>query len=386
MKILLHSRHRFPAGGHVGTGLRSNPRTTGGAAFVHDHLARGLAELGHEVSYHAAAGYDPPLPAGVRFVELPVHDVDLLHNSNSQFLHVDWPARDLANLGAPWLSTCHVAASSAGSAPGHCRGGMPSNWVVVSETLARAYGHGRCVPNGVDPDALIFSSAKESYFLFSSRAEVADDKGLTLALVLSRTLGFPLTVMGASTSDEAMEDVAARCRNSGARFVGDARGQRKAELFAGARALLFPTTLNEGCPLVIAEALMSGTPVIASPRGPCPEMVTPDVGFVCEGWEDYVRAVNNVGSIRPEDCRNRAFAKYHYLEMARGYVAEYLAERERYESDPAGYFEMSARLILPEGSPSPQGALRSKSVPSCTSTRSLSQDPSRSFRCPNPSL
>ena len=136
----------------------------------------------------------------------PVRDVDLLHNSNSQFLHVDWPARALANLGAPWLSTCHIAAASAGDAPGHCRGDMPSNWVVVSETLARAYGHGRCVPNGVDPDGLIFSSAKESYFLFSSRAEVADDKGLTLALVLSRSLGFPLTVMGASTSAEAMEE------------------------------------------------------------------------------------------------------------------------------------------------------------------------------------
>jgi len=131
--------------------------------------------------------------------------------------------------------------------------------------------------------------------------------------------------------------------------------------------------------MVIAEALMSGTPVIASPRGPCPEMVTPEVGFICEVWEDYVRAVNDIGSIRPEDCRRRAFAKYHYLVMARGYIAEYHAERERYAFDPAGYLETCALHVLPDGSPGPEGALRPNSVPSCTSTRSLPQDPSRSY-------
>jgi len=107
-------------------------------------------------------------------------------------------------------------------------------------------------------------------------------------------------------------------------------------------------------------------------------MVTPEVGFICEGWEDYVRAVNEIGSIRPEDCRSRAFAKYHYHVMARGYVAEYHAERERYARDPAGYLEKYTPHALPDGAQGPVGALRPKSVPSCTSTRSLPQDPSRS--------
>ena len=46
--------------------------------------------------------------------------------------------------------------------------------------------------------------------------------------------------------------------------VGDVRGIQKARLFAGAKALLFPTRLNEAFGLVIAEALMSGTPVKCS--------------------------------------------------------------------------------------------------------------------------
>ena len=76
LRILLTSRHRFPAGGREGTGTRANPRTTGGAAIIHDLLAKGLAELGHEVSYHLEYGHDGPAPEGVRFVDAPPAEVE----------------------------------------------------------------------------------------------------------------------------------------------------------------------------------------------------------------------------------------------------------------------------------------------------------------------
>jgi glycosyltransferase involved in cell wall biosynthesis len=105
-------------------------------------------------------------------------------------------------------------------------------------------------------------------------------------------------------------------------------GERKAELLAGARAMLFPTQFNEAFGLVIAEALMSGTPVICSDKGACPELVSPDVGFVCSTMDDYVRAFEQVDRISRSACREKALREFHYLRMAQEYVREYEIEIE----------------------------------------------------------
>jgi glycosyltransferase involved in cell wall biosynthesis len=329
LRILLTSRHRYPAGGAVGTGTRASSRATGGAAIVHDLLAKGLAKLGHEVSYHLEYGHDGPAPEGVRFVDAPPRDVDIHHYYNSWYLPVATTVRELAARGVPWIASCHVdGTASEHAAPGHRRGEVPANWVVVSRTLARLYGHRRFVLNGVDPSGLAYSASKDHYLLFVSRAEAAEAKGIGPAIELARAAAIKLVVMASAASDAAMDDLGLRCRQAGAEFVGDVRGTRKAELFAGARALLFPTQLNEAFGLVIAEALMSGTPVIASRRGACPELVTPDVGFVCETRDDYLRAIERIGDIRPEACRARAIAEFHYLRMTREYVREYRVEIE----------------------------------------------------------
>jgi glycosyltransferase involved in cell wall biosynthesis len=119
------------------------------------------------------------------------------------------------------------------------------------------------------------------------------------------------------------------CRAFGAAYVGDVRGRRKAELLAGAKAFLFPTKVDEAFGLGMAEALMSGTPVICSDRGACPEIISPEVGFVCGDESDYVKAINNVAEISPRACREKAMKEYHYLRMAADYVAEYRKELER---------------------------------------------------------
>ena len=66
----------------------------------------------------------------------------------------------------------------------------------------------------------------------------------------------------------------------GIEFVGEIYGTQKSELFAGAQAVLFPTLINEPFGLVIAEALMSGTPVICSDNGACQELIDSEVGFI----------------------------------------------------------------------------------------------------------
>ena len=84
--------------------------------------------------------------------------------------------------------------------------------------------------------------------------------------------------------------------------------------------------MSEAFGLPVAEAMMSGTPVIASDRGAMSELVDPAVGFVCSSESDYLDAVQNLGSIKPANCRRVALERFHYLDMARAYVREY--ERE----------------------------------------------------------
>jgi len=122
------------------------------------------------------------------------------------------------------------------------------------------------------------------------------------------------------------------CEENNAQFIGPIHGEVKAERFAAAKALLFPTQFNEAFGLPVAEALMSGTPVIASNRGAMPEVLEPRGGFVCTGESDYLNAVANLGQIKSADCRQLALSRFHYLDMAQNYVREYEREIENWSN------------------------------------------------------
>jgi glycosyltransferase involved in cell wall biosynthesis len=154
-------------------------------------------------------------------------------------------------------------------------------------------------------------------------------KGLDVVLSLSEEIGFKLVIAGTGRDYESINRVKEMCKRVGASYVGDVKGREKAELLAGAKAFLFPTKLDEAFGLGMAEALMSGTPVICSDRGACPEIISSEVGFVCQDWEDYVTAVHRITDISPQACRDKAMREYHYLKMATDYAAEYEKEIAR---------------------------------------------------------
>ena len=203
------------------------------------------------------------------------------------------------------------------------------NWIFVSRTLARLHGRTRYVLNGIDPSACIYSETKQNYLLFMSSMDWEMKKGLDVALSLAARFRLNLVVAGTGNNYKRIMRITSLCREIGAQYVGDVRGKQKAELLAGAKAFLFPTRMDEAFGLGMVEALMSGTPVICSDKGACPELITPDVGFVCRYERDYLDAIKRIGEISPQACRDKAMREFHYLRMAKDYVAEYEKEITR---------------------------------------------------------
>lgn len=316
MRILITSNHRYPSFRPVGSGLQPTDFPSGSGGHIQDLLARGLSELGHQVFYLLKRGCEMPLPEGIELVSEPIDDANIYQTTGA-------PGADLISAfaterGLPWVLSCHLDRSGVTPAG--------DNWIFVSRSLARSYGKNRVVLNGLDPANFLYSASKEPFLLFMAPAERALAKGLDTAIAVSRRAGIRLVVAGTGGSHEAIGRLAALCRDGSADHIGDIRGAVKAQWLAAAKAVILPSQTNEGCPLTLIEALMSGTPVLASDAGGIPEVVSPDVGYLCRDEDDYIRAVGRLDEISSERCRAHALEHFHYHRMARDYVGEF--ERE----------------------------------------------------------
>ncbi len=145
MRILLYSDHRYPSDDGHGSGLTLRYEPSGAPQHVHDMLAKGLAELGHQVFYFLTKGTEHPLPTGVTLTDTSRADVDIAHN-----IEVD---------GLPWVLTQHRMRDVEIA---------PENWIFVSQSLASLYASKRFVRNGLDPANYIYSETKGNYLLFLS--------------------------------------------------------------------------------------------------------------------------------------------------------------------------------------------------------------------------
>jgi glycosyltransferase involved in cell wall biosynthesis len=181
------------------------------------------------------------------------------------------------------------------------------------------------VHNAVDVDAFPFREEKEDYLLCIGR--VCERKGQDLAIEVARQAGLPLVLAGRVHPKEAWffeERILPHVDADRVVFQGEVSNERKAELLAGARALLFPVREPEPFGLAMAEALACGTPVIAEPLGAVPEVVTDgETGFLAGGVDAMADAVARASEISPERCREDAVARFHPQAMVDGYEGVY---------------------------------------------------------------
>jgi glycosyltransferase involved in cell wall biosynthesis len=110
-------------------------------------------------------------------------------------------------------------------------------------------------------------------------------------------------------------------RESLVEFVGEIGEGEKGDFLGNAYALLFPIDWPEPFGLAMIEAMACGTPVIAYRSGGVPEVMEQgQTGFIVEGLEDAVEAVQRVPELSRKRCREVFEKRFAATRMAHDYV------------------------------------------------------------------
>lgn len=97
----------------------------------------------------------------------------------------------------------------------------------------------------------------------------------------------------------------------------------KSNFLRNAKGLLFPIDWDEPFGMVMIEALVCGTPVIAFDRGAVREIIKDGVnGFIVNTKSEMVEAIKNINTIDRNTCRESAM-KFEIEKMTLGYIDSY---------------------------------------------------------------
>lgn len=202
------------------------------------------------------------------------------------------------------------------------------------------------VHNAIRPSEWPFRTEKLDYALFLGR--YAPYKGPHLALEAAHAAGVRLVLAGKLNEPPEHEFfdeyITPRLTESDDVF-GEADAAAKRQLLAGARCLLFPIRWEEPFGIVMIEAMVCGTPVIALRGGAVEEVVEHGVtGFVLDDPDELPGAIARAHEIDPYACRERVERRFSTGLFAQGYEAAY---RKAIELAKSRTIAGSVRVRLP---------------------------------------
>lgn len=292
MKITHVIPARFPVAGY------------GGTERVCFWLAKAQAELGHEVTVICEEGSSLPFARTLPLPRERFARLDPLLPPGAEIVQL-YTTPDFA-LEAPVL--VNIGGNGQAGEKYH------PNTVFVSRNHAARHGWTEFVHNGLDLTEYPLERRKENYLLFLAKASWRV-KNLRGAIRIAQRAGRPLHVAGGR----------AGCWHLGVRSFGVVDGKRKLALLQSAAALLFPVIWDEPFGVAVIEALACGTPVVATPRGGLPEIVTPECGVLADSFDELVAASTTLGGGRyaAEACRARVEQGFTHIQMAEKYLSYY---------------------------------------------------------------
>ncbi|WP_024800430.1 glycosyltransferase family 4 protein [Nocardia sp. BMG51109] len=170
-----------------------------------------------------------------------------------------------------------------------------------------------------------FRADKSDYALFLGR--FTEDKAPHLALEAAHAAGIPLVLAGKCNepAEKAYFEKAVRpLLTERDQVFGMADAAAKRKLLSEAACLLFPVQWEEPFGMVMIEAMVCGTPVVALRGGAVAEVVMDGVtGRICDDPAELPIAVKEVRDYDPEACRAHVVSHFGEDTLGRGYERVY---------------------------------------------------------------
>jgi glycosyltransferase involved in cell wall biosynthesis len=333
------------------------PPAYGGTEVVIDNLARGLKELGHDVLLFTVGDSTCPVrreylyrhpmaPIGLTVAESAhvlaayeaLADVDLIHDHTLLGPLI----AGMAGMRRPPVVTTNHGPFTDDTRPIWTQTARHASIVCISHSQARASGGvpvSAVIHHGIDLDVHQAGPGDGDYLMFVGR--MSADKGVHHAVRIAKEAGHRLVLATKMREPAELEYFNAAVRpllESDDEMPSEMPLRRRLSLLGRATALLNPITWREPFGLVMAEALASGTPVLAFPNGAAPEIVDPGrTGYLCRDEAEMVSALGRVSEIDRDQCRNAAERRFSLLRMARDHERFYrrVLDREIVDRLPA---------------------------------------------------
>lgn len=314
-------------------------------------LAEGLTDRGHQVVVFAAAGSkvagrlvatvphpiaewpaDAEYPGEARIWE-EIHIAEMaaeVRRGGIDVVHTHLSVHPLGFadlLPAPMVVTLHGVAWNRATHPALARHRrLP--YVSISDAERRLMpelNYVATVYNGVRAEDYPVGRGRGGYLLFAGR--IAPEKAPHLAIEAAQRSGLPLRLAGPVEDRYRVyyaEEIEPRLGTDRVEYLGAVTRGELSSLYRDAAALVVPLAWEEPFGLVVAEAMMSGTPVIGWRRGALPELVDNGVtGFLVGDVAEAARAVGRIGELSRVACRAEAESRFSTDRMAAGYEEAY---------------------------------------------------------------
>ena len=304
----------------------------GGTERVVWDLAKGLSSLGHKVTLLIKQGGNCPF---AKIQEIDTNKpVSAQIPANSDIVHF---TNQTENVEKPHITTIHGNYSPRID---------DLNVVFVSQKHAALHGSQSYVYNGIDWSVYkqpeLESPRKYFHFLANAAWRVKNVKG---AIKLIQKLpGEHLHVLGGHRLNLKMGF--RLTLNLNTHFHGMVDDSKKGEIIAQSKGLFFPVLWHEPFGLALIESLYLGAPVFGTPYGSLPELITPDVGYLCS---DICEMAEHIKAHRysPKTCHLYAKEFFSATAMAKGYLSAYerVISGETLNTQPLGWIAPSTPFV-----------------------------------------
>jgi glycosyltransferase involved in cell wall biosynthesis len=284
----------------------------GGIERVIWYLGKGLAALGHEVTYVVPLGSVCPFARVLPYdAALPIEPQV---PPDSDIVHVHFFPN--ATLSKPFLMTVHGISDRFDL-------DFPINTVFISQQQAAANGAQAVVYHGLDWDDYGKNPALDNprryvHFLAKAAWRLKNVRG---AIGIARKAREKLYVMGGNRLNFKMGFRLTLDPN--VRFFGMVGGAQKNALLASSKALIFPVRGHEAFGLALIESLYFGCPVLGTPYGSLPELITADYGTLSTRADDLAYALRHIDDFDRVKCHQYATEQFDHLTMAKNYLHYY---------------------------------------------------------------